>query len=103
MVEDDYHVRKLIVGTLRKHGYNILEAGDGRQVLELFEQHPEEIHLVLTDVIVPNMGGNELVNHLRKIQPDLAYILFWAAWATPFLSMRNWLKDQNSFKNHYRC
>ncbi len=68
VVEDEEEVRKLAVQILKKQGYQVLEAQDGDEALALCENYKEPIHLVLTDVVMPGMGGRELVNHLRDLR-----------------------------------
>ena len=61
VVEDESTVRLVAVNSLRKAGYDVLEAENGQEALRLVEEHPGEIQLVLTDVVVPKMHGPELV------------------------------------------
>ena len=76
VVEDESVVRSLAVRTLRKQGYTVLEAADGQAGLELATSTGiEQIHLLMTDVIMPIMGGKDLAEHLKAAKPDLK-ILF---------------------------
>jgi two-component system, cell cycle sensor histidine kinase and response regulator CckA len=70
VVEDEAQVRKLLCSVLRRAGYRVLEATDGREGLALSEQHEGRIHLLLTDVIMPRMNGSELVRALASQRPD---------------------------------
>jgi len=80
LVEDDLSVRGLNARLLRSRGYNILEAGNGQEALRVAEQHtPGEIALLLTDVIMPEMGGKELAQHFRAAYPD-AKVLFCSGY-----------------------
>ncbi len=58
MVEDEAPVRAMGSRVLRDRGYNVLEAQDGTEALRVAREHPGEIHLILTDVIMPGMSGN---------------------------------------------
>jgi PAS domain S-box-containing protein len=69
LVEDEPAVRGLVRDTLRQLGYSVLEAGDGYEALKLMEQHKSCIHLLLTDVIMPLMNGQELAERLKAISP----------------------------------
>jgi CheY-like chemotaxis protein len=69
VVEDEPAVRELIRLTLEPLGYTVLEAADGYEALQLIEQRPTEIHLLLTDVIMPLMNGHELAVRLESIRP----------------------------------
>ena len=69
VVEDEAEVRGLVRETLRRLGYTVLEAGDGYEALKLVEACKTEIHLLLTDVIMPLMNGHELALRLQSIRP----------------------------------
>ena len=64
VVEDDACVSLLVVRALEARGYQVLLARDGREALGLYERHADRISLVITDVIMPNMGGEKLVTEL---------------------------------------
>ncbi|MEW5980494.1 MAG: PAS domain-containing protein [Acidobacteriota bacterium] len=70
VVEDEPVVRNLIREILKKEGYAVLEAQRGPEALEMASQHPNAIHLLLTDVVVPQMGGRELAKNLNQLRPD---------------------------------
>jgi two-component system cell cycle sensor histidine kinase/response regulator CckA len=69
LAEDEPGVRGLVKQTLEQLGYTVLEAGDGYQALRIIEQYTNEIHLLLTDVIMPLMNGHELATRLKSIRP----------------------------------
>jgi len=70
VVEDDGDVRDYTVGILRELGYRVIEAQDGSSALKLFDAG-HAISLLLTDVVMPQMSGNELVAAARERQPSL--------------------------------
>ena len=70
LVEDEDPVRRLLVQVLHRRGYKVLEAANGEEALRLFEKHGAEIHLVLTDMVMPKMTGRELAEHVRRLRPD---------------------------------
>ncbi len=70
VVEDSPAVRKMICAMLSQTGYKCLEAGDGLEALRLLEG-VEDVRLVLTDVIMPNMDGAELARQLSRLRPTL--------------------------------
>jgi signal transduction histidine kinase len=74
LVEDDDMVRRLTRRFLSESGYNVLEAIDGTNALSVFEDHPEPISLLLTDVIMPGMNGQDLGKRLRTQSPELKVI-----------------------------
>ena len=70
LVEDEQAVRELAVATLRDKGYTVVEAANGEEGLCLARQHDRQIDLVLTDVVMPVMGGKEMADILRVSHPD---------------------------------
>jgi signal transduction histidine kinase len=74
-VEDDDQVLEGISRTLMAIGYTVVTAADGREALAIYEIHGPDIHLVLTDVVMPGMGGVELVGELRAKNPSLKVLL----------------------------
>jgi two-component system, cell cycle sensor histidine kinase and response regulator CckA len=71
VVEDEEPVRKLILRVLRSRGYNVIEARDGAHALQLWTDGPGEIDLLLTDTVMPNMGGAALSQRLKLAQPEI--------------------------------
>ena len=80
LVEDEHTVRKFLLSVLQNIGYNVLEAQDGRQALEFALTYSEPIHLLLTDVMMANMGGKELSEKLSLHRPDIK-MLFMSGYA----------------------
>jgi PAS domain S-box-containing protein len=70
LVEDETHVRKLVAKILRGSGYTVLTAADPAAALELSDRHLGPIHLLLTDVVMPEMSGRELCQRLRNLRPQ---------------------------------
>jgi PAS domain S-box-containing protein len=71
VVEDEESLRALTSRVLRGHGYSILEATNGKEALEIAKKHAGTIHLVITDVVMPEMGGKALVSHLKTTRPGI--------------------------------
>jgi len=71
LVEDDEMVRGLTRTTLEESGYNVLSAPDGAEALLICEQHPEPIHLLLTDVVMPGMSGRAVADRLKTLRPQM--------------------------------
>jgi two-component system, cell cycle sensor histidine kinase and response regulator CckA len=71
VVEDDDQVRGVALGILRKSGYQVLEARNAGEALLFAEKHPDEIHLLLSDVVMPHMSGPELAKRLDRHRPGM--------------------------------
>ncbi len=71
VVEDESGVRKLMSAALRKAGYSLLEASNGEEALAVAEGHAGAIHLVISDVVMPGIGGAELAKRLAALRPEL--------------------------------
>ena len=71
LVEDADALRKLTHMLLEQHGYHVLVAANGAAALQLVEQKPERIDLLLTDVIMPGLNGRALAERLEILQPSL--------------------------------
>ena len=79
VVEDDQLVRELSARLLASQGYATLEARDGREALELLEAHAGRVQLVLTDVVMPELGGAEFARRVQSLQPGLP-VLFMSGF-----------------------
>jgi len=71
LVEDEDLVRVLAREVLRRHQYNVLEAHHGVEALKVAEHHPHDIHLLVTDVVMPQMSGRELADRLAVVRPSM--------------------------------
>jgi PAS domain S-box-containing protein len=74
VVEDDELVRRTARAILQRSGYAVLEARDGGQALAVSQKHSGEIHLMLTDVVMPNMTGRELAGEIATERPRLKVV-----------------------------
>jgi two-component system, cell cycle sensor histidine kinase and response regulator CckA len=79
LVEDDASVRILLRDALKKLGYRVIEAKHGLEACLLATQELNRLDMLLTDMVMPGMGGRELAQHLIAIKPDLR-ILFMSGF-----------------------
>jgi PAS domain S-box-containing protein len=70
VVEDEATLREFICTVLRGRGYNVLAASDGLEALRIAGEHDGPLHLAITDVMMPHMGGAELALELATLKPD---------------------------------
>jgi len=71
VVEDEDAVRRIVKTALESAGYRVIEARSGPEALEAARMHSGEIHLVVTDVVMPKMSGRELVERIVKDHPGV--------------------------------
>jgi CheY-like chemotaxis protein len=74
IAEDEEGVRDVLRKVLTRHGYRIIEARHGRDALLEADRHQGPIHLLVTDMIMPEMGGSELAEELQRRRPGLKVI-----------------------------
>jgi PAS domain S-box-containing protein len=80
LVEDEPAVRQLAGRVLRAQGYTVLEAVDGQEALRVARQHTgAALQLLLTDIVMPQIGGKALAAHLKDIEPDIK-VLFMSGY-----------------------
>jgi CheY-like chemotaxis protein len=80
LIEDEPLVRDLALEVLKARSYQVLTAKDGEEALSIARAHPSEIHLTLTDVVLPAMSGKEVARRLREARPGLK-VLFMSGYA----------------------
>jgi CheY-like chemotaxis protein len=71
LVEDDEIMRKMTRKLLQQHGYEVVEAADGKAAVEWVKTHDSEIDLLLTDVVMRGLSGPELATQLGKLRPSM--------------------------------
>ncbi len=96
LVEDDASVRELAVDILRSHGYRVLPAKNGTEALQLSLQHDGAIHLLLTDVVLPETGGRELADVLLRHRPAMK-VLFTSGYTQETIASHGVLAEEIFF------
>jgi PAS domain S-box-containing protein len=69
VVEDEHEIRDLVGDYLQQNGYTVLHAQNGREALEIAHRYKGLIHLLITDLVMPELGGRELADELRRLRP----------------------------------
>jgi DNA-binding NtrC family response regulator len=69
VVDDESGVRELVCRILRLRGYQVLEADRGIEALRLFQEYADTIHLLLTDILMPDMNGPALAEQVQALRP----------------------------------
>ncbi len=80
LVEDESAVRRIATEMLLRLGYTVLDAPNGRVARKIFLEYGKPIHLLVTDVVMPELGGQELTELLRALRPDVK-VLFMSGYA----------------------
>jgi CheY-like chemotaxis protein len=96
LVEDEDGVRRLLTQLLRRSGYQVLEASGGAEALRIFETRVRDIHLVLTDIVMPGMSGRMLASRLRELRPEIR-IIFMSGYPNDVLTRTGALTSGMSF------
>ena len=96
LVEDDSLVRYMMKRALEEAGYGVLEATSASEALEMVRQTTEKISLVLTDVVMPSMGGRELASRIRELVPVIP-VLFTSGYTDGDIARRGLLEPGASF------
>ncbi len=74
IVEDDDGLRKFTQEVLLMHGYRVLDAENGEDALRVCKEHDGQIDLMITDVVMPKMGGKKLAERLQPLYPHMKVI-----------------------------
>jgi CheY-like chemotaxis protein len=75
VIDDEEIVRSTADTALRRLGYNVITAADGSRGVELLREHCQSIRLVLLDLSMPGVSGEETMREIRKIRPDVPVVL----------------------------
>jgi len=84
VVEDEPDVRALAARMLRRLGYEVLEAGSGAEALEIQRARAMPVDLVLADVVMPEMGGREIVGQLQEMWDEIR-VLYMSGYSDEVL------------------
>jgi PAS domain S-box-containing protein len=96
LVEDEAALRRLLALTLREAGYAVLEAGRGEEALEVMARHPGEVHLLLTDLMMPGMVGCELAERLRALRPEMK-VLYMSGYSEELFTFQTGIRFSEAF------
>ena len=92
LAEDEANLLNLVRRTLTQQGYRVLSAPSPAEALRLCAQYAGPIHLLLTDVVMPDLGGQAMAERMRKLRPDLR-VLYMSGYAAEFLEQQGHLPD----------
>lgn len=96
VVEDEIAILDLTSKILEKMGYSVISASTPTQAINLARQHADKISLLLTDIIMPDMNGIDLVGYLLSFLPNLKY-LFMSGYTANIIDYKNGLDIEKNF------
>ena len=96
LVEDEPAVRELACTVLADQGYTVIEAQNSEDAVRLAGKHRSEIHLLLTDVVMPGMSGRDLAKHLTALHPYLR-VLYMSGYTNNVIAENGALEEGLSF------
>ena len=96
IAEDDLQVRNLALTVLKRKGYTVLSASNGAEALEKLKAHKGPVHLLLTDVIMPDSNGKELYEQIADIRPDIR-VLYMSGYTDDALARHGIVDSRVNF------
>jgi len=91
IVEDEEALRDVTTRIFTRNGYHVLTAASGADAVALVASHEGDIHLLVTDVVMPKMLGKEVAERIRQLRPDIE-VLFMSGYAQPVLASQGRLE-----------
>ena len=88
VVEDEAALREVTRRIFARNGYQVITAANGPEALGIAASHPGEIHLLVTDVVMPHMLGKEVAEKMRLIKPEIK-VVFMSGYARPVLASQD--------------
>lgn len=96
LVEDEVVVRNLARSVLELYGYTVLEAEHGKEALRIGQEHSGPIHLLLTDTVMPRMGGREVAKRLASVRPETK-VLYMSGYTDKTIVQHGMLEPGTAF------
>jgi CheY-like chemotaxis protein len=96
LVEDEHAVRGLAKRILETHGYLVLESHHGRDAIRISDEYPGPIHLLVTDVIMPEMSGRQVADRLAESRPEIR-VLFVSGYTDNAIMHHGVLEASTAF------
>jgi len=96
LTEDEPNIREFVFDILKEYGYKVLDAGNGKEAIIKAKSYTENIDLLITDVIMPNMNGNLLAENIKKIYPDIK-VLFMSGYTESTAIQKGILELKTSY------
>ncbi|MGO9501567.1 MAG: ATP-binding protein, partial [Streptosporangiaceae bacterium] len=85
VVEDEAALREVTKRIFTRNGYRVITAANGPEALDIARDHPGDVHLLVTDVVMPHMLGKEVAEKMQAVKPGIA-VLYMSGYARPVLA-----------------
>jgi CheY-like chemotaxis protein len=96
VVEDDGAVRTVIAKVLRQAGYRVVEAGTDEEALKLCSKPKPDIHLIVTDLVMPGLGGRALAKELQSLRPQVR-VLYMSGYTEDAIMRHRFIEREAAF------
>jgi two-component system cell cycle sensor histidine kinase/response regulator CckA len=96
LAEDEEAVRAMTRLILEMHGYTVMEAASGEEALRVAEQYRDTLHLLVTDVVMPGLGGRKVAEQLQVLHPETK-VLFLSGYTDDAVIRHGILHEQVNF------
>ena len=91
LVEDEQPIRELVRKVLARYGYDVLEASDVTHALEIAQRHPAPIHLLLSDIVMPELSGPDLAQRVVQHRRDMR-VLYMSGFSQSTRGRCDWAR-----------
>lgn len=98
LVEDEDQVKEIIRNVLIGYGYNVIDSSGGDEAFEKAENYKGQIHILITDIMMPDINGKELAEKIIAIRPELK-VLFMSGYTDSSIVQNGVLESGISFIN----
>jgi CheY-like chemotaxis protein len=96
LVEDEDSVRNLASAILNENGYRVLQAKDGEQALGIAREFPDAIHVLITDIVMPQVSGRQLAEAIKSLRPSIQ-VLYMSGYTDDIISHHGELDSGTAF------
>ncbi|MEW6067253.1 MAG: ATP-binding protein [Nitrospirota bacterium] len=96
VAEDDVEVRNTVTELLKEYGYKVIEAVDGKDAIDKFNDNRDKIQMLLLDVIMPKKNGKEVYEAIKKIKPDIK-VIFMSGYVADIIHKKGIIEDGLDF------
>jgi two-component system cell cycle sensor histidine kinase/response regulator CckA len=96
LAEDDEIVRRLVIEVLQRYGYQVLEASSTAEAILIGQRHSGPIHLLISDVVMPEMNGPELSIRLQRFRPEMK-VLYMSGYTDSTIVQQRMADEARNF------